>query len=61
VTVTDDGPAVAGPGQEPATGHGIVGMRERAAAYSGQLRAGSAGPQGGWCLVATLDLRGARA
>jgi signal transduction histidine kinase len=49
VRVTDDGlPAV------PATkGHGIEGMRERAALHRGRLRAGPA-DDGGWLVEATL-------
>ncbi|MFJ8025304.1 sensor histidine kinase [Streptomyces sp. NPDC096311] len=60
VTVTDDGPSA--PGSQPGAsfGHGIHGMRERAAAYGGELEAGPAGPHGGWRVVARLDLTGAR-
>ncbi|WP_329304424.1 sensor histidine kinase [Streptomyces sp. NBC_00659] len=36
-------------------GHGIPGMRERAALYDGTVVAGP-GPDGGWTLRATLDL-----
>ncbi|WP_235032154.1 sensor histidine kinase [Actinacidiphila yanglinensis] len=35
-------------------GHGLVGMRERAALYRGSLRAGPDGP--GWTVEAVLDL-----
>ncbi|WP_240434931.1 histidine kinase [Streptomyces sp. YIM 130001] len=42
VTVLDDGP---GPGGEPGQGHGLIGMRERAAAHGGTLRTGP-GPDG---------------
>jgi signal transduction histidine kinase len=35
-------------------GHGLVGMRERAALYGGHVSAGPAGP--GWKVRATLDL-----
>lgn len=40
----------------PATdeGHGLVGMRERAALYGGSLSAGPSG--GGWTVLAVLDL-----
>jgi signal transduction histidine kinase len=57
VTVTDDGPA--SPGQVPA-GHGVHGMRERAAAYGGELDIGPAGPLGGWRVAARLNLAEAR-
>ncbi|WP_370950416.1 sensor histidine kinase [Amycolatopsis sp. cg5] len=43
VHVTDTGPPVAA----PSSGHGITGMRERAAVYGGTLRAGPL-PGGGW-------------
>jgi signal transduction histidine kinase len=39
LAVEDDGPSVAGDA-EPAAGHGIIGMRERAAAVGGWLTAG---------------------
>lgn len=51
IEVTDDGvPRSAAPvGQ----GHGLTGMRERVALYSGSLEAGP-GPAGGWRLFARL-------
>ncbi|MFB4310167.1 sensor histidine kinase [Actinomadura sp. GTD37] len=52
VTVRDNGP---GPGAGPADGHGLLGMRERAAAVGGGLRAGP-GPLGGFVVEATLPL-----
>jgi len=60
VSVTDDGPPVA---QPPSTtsGHGIHGMRERVAAYGGELQAGPVGPGGRWRVAARLDLTGVRA
>jgi signal transduction histidine kinase len=47
VRVADDGPAV--PVATPAgpTGHGLIGMRERAGVYGGTVTAGP-GPQGGF-------------
>jgi len=43
--VTDDGSA-AGPGEGGASGHGIVGMRERIAAFGGRLTAGALAGRG---------------
>ncbi|OIJ64376.1 sensor histidine kinase [Streptomyces mangrovisoli] len=57
VRVQDTGPPGAGPGRLGPVheeGHGLVGMRERAALYGGSLSAGPAG--GGWRVEATLDL-----
>ncbi|MEU4876466.1 sensor histidine kinase [Streptomyces sp. NPDC021608] len=53
VTVTDDGRpgAVRGAG----TGHGLIGMRERATAVGGTVSAGP-GPEGGFRVVADLPL-----
>ncbi|MFF0573295.1 sensor histidine kinase [Streptosporangium saharense] len=53
VEVVDDGPPVRVP--DPSTGHGLVGMRERAAAYGGTLEAGPR-EGGGWRVAARLDL-----
>jgi signal transduction histidine kinase len=55
--VRDNGPgpprqAAVGPG----TGHGLLGMRERAAAAGGSLRT-SAGPGGGFCVEAELPAK----
>ena len=53
ISVYDDG---AGPsGQASSTAHGIVGMRERAAAYGGTLRTG-ARPGGGFEVEASIPL-----
>ncbi|WP_207947088.1 sensor histidine kinase [Actinomadura sp. 7K507] len=51
VGVRDNGPGPA-PGAVPA-GHGVLGMRERAAAAGGELRTGP-GPFGGFLVEATL-------
>ncbi len=53
VTVRDNGP---GPGGGTA-GHGLLGMRERAAAAGGDVRTGP-GPVGGFLVEATLPLGG---
>ncbi|HEU5388935.1 MAG TPA: sensor histidine kinase [Streptosporangiaceae bacterium] len=53
VSVHDDG---AGPsGRASSTAHGIVGMRERVAAYDGTLRTG-ARPGGGFAVEASIPL-----
>jgi signal transduction histidine kinase len=56
ITVQDTRPAGACRRPDPANeeGHGLVGMRERAALYGGRLSAGPAG--GGWTVEAILDL-----
>ncbi len=43
------------PGGEPVVGHGITGMRERAAAVGGSLRAGFR-PEGGFRVTAELPV-----
>ncbi len=53
VDVANDGPAVARAHPAPGTGHGLIGMRERALAAGGTLRAGPA-PGGGFTVSATL-------
>ncbi|WP_207943417.1 histidine kinase [Actinomadura sp. KC345] len=55
VGVRDNGPGP-GPGAAPA-GHGVLGMRERAAAAGGELRTGP-GPVGGFLVEATLPSGG---
>jgi signal transduction histidine kinase len=58
VSVHDDG---AGPsGRAPGAAHGIVGMRERVAAYGGTLRTG-ARPGGGFEVEAAIPLPGQEA
>lgn len=54
VDVTDNGPCSPPPDAEP-SGHGITGMRERAAAYGGKLLAGPL-PGGGWGVHTRLVL-----
>ncbi|TFV86669.1 sensor histidine kinase [Blastococcus sp. CT_GayMR20] len=49
VEIADDGSAT----QTPRAGHGLIGMRERAALYDGTLDAGP-GPGGGFRVVAVL-------
>ena len=53
--IRDNGP---GPDQatEPAAGHGLLGMRERALAVGGSLRTGAA-PGGGFCVEAVLPVK----
>jgi signal transduction histidine kinase len=58
VSVHDDGAGPSGP--VPGTAHGIVGMRERAAAYGGTLRTG-ARPDGGFEVEASIPLPGLEA
>ena len=56
VAVRDDGAGVAnGRGRDPGTGHGIVGMRERAEALGGNLSAGPGG-DGGFLVTASLPV-----
>jgi signal transduction histidine kinase len=57
IDVRDTGPgrATARPEAPHDEGHGLAGMRERAALYNGTVTAGPA-PGGGWAVRATLDL-----
>ncbi|MFD7496237.1 sensor histidine kinase [Streptomyces sp. NPDC059832] len=55
ITVEDDGSA--GPRRShPGAGHGLIGMRERAATIGGRLHAGPR-PEGGFTVTAELPLR----
>ncbi|MGW1810976.1 sensor histidine kinase, partial [Streptomyces sp. NPDC002078] len=47
-----------GTGRCPGAGRGLVGMRERVAAFDGELDAGPR-PDGGWRLRAVLSARAA--
>jgi signal transduction histidine kinase len=49
-------PSVGAPDAEPAAGHGITGMRERAAVFGGGVSAGP-GAAGGWRVYTMLYLR----
>jgi signal transduction histidine kinase len=58
IEVTDTGrgdPAAGGAASGGSTGHGLIGMRERAAAAGGVLRAGS-GSMGGYVVTARLPM-----
>ncbi len=55
VRIRDNGPGPAAPSQ-PTLRHGLLGMRERAAAVGGELRAGAA-PGGGFLVQATLPAK----
>ncbi len=53
IEITDDGRTTQAP--DNTTGHGIAGMRERAAAFGGTLHAGPL-PGGGWRVSARITL-----
>ncbi|MGY0485603.1 sensor histidine kinase [Streptomyces sp. WG-D5] len=57
VRIRDCGPGAAPPG--PATGHGLLGMRERTTMAGGTLRTGH-GPAGGFVVEADLPVRSTR-
>lgn len=52
--VTDDGRDSATPSRDTPAGHGLTGMRERAAMFGGELHAGPM-PGGGWRVSLRLD------
>ena len=55
LTVADDGVGATQEALEVATGHGLVGMRERVALFGGELRAGKS-PTGGFAVSARLPV-----
>ncbi|MHB1928329.1 MAG: sensor histidine kinase [Acidimicrobiales bacterium] len=57
VEVADDGRGVDAPPSADGSGHGLVGMRERAASVGGSVEAGPA-PGGGWRVAAWLPAAG---
>ena len=57
VEVLDDGKGQTGRRGEKTGGHGLIGMRERAALHGGHLRAGPR-PDGGFAVHATFPLNG---
>jgi len=56
VRIRDNGPGPAAEPIRPVPGHGLLGMRERAAAVGGEFRAGAA-PGGGFLVQATLPAK----
>ncbi len=60
IDVTDTGPGTHRPAAGQDEGHGLTGMRERAALYDGTFGAGPT-PRGGWTVHATLALSAPRA
>jgi signal transduction histidine kinase len=58
VVVDDDAGRAASPrSPQPAGGHGLVGMRERVAAFGGEVSAGPAGDHPGWRVRAVIPYR----
>ncbi|GAQ63997.1 sensor histidine kinase LiaS [Streptomyces scabiei] len=55
IRVDDEGAPQGGPRTSPTAGHGLIGMRERAALCGGSAIAGPR-PDGGWRVDATLPL-----
>ena len=56
VTVLDDGAATAAAPNDEAGGHGIAGMKERVAAFGGELEAGPRGAGRGWRVRARVPV-----
>jgi signal transduction histidine kinase len=52
--ILDDGAPTSGASPPGRRGHGMIGMRERAALYGGELDAGPRLPGGGWRVAARL-------
>jgi signal transduction histidine kinase len=57
--IVDDGRPPAAAAGEPSAGHGLAGMRERAAMFGGEVSAGPA-PGGGWQVAVRLVLESAQ-
>jgi signal transduction histidine kinase len=55
--VSDNGTTVGDPSSDSPAGHGLAGMRERAAMFGGDVLAGP-GPGGGWRVALRLDIGG---
>ena len=55
VEVVNDGPCQAGPADAGSSGHGLIGMRERAGLHGGHVSAGPL-PDGGFAVLATFPL-----